>query len=345
MIVNNLLSKILYISCLCHIRGQFAIHTIATTRRYNSLNLNYPTPTTTTVIQRTMKLKIISIVTAFAVTISGSTAAPATVSRTKLLGNKKDTTTNNDNNKISSPSHSYIRVPNNNNPPYQSAVTVAMAAHEVNSSDRDLKWMIESFKDTKAQAASLNDDALASKYEGLLDDEGSKRLTLSEDKKLVFKGLILMKVSKIGLKGYITVEQGRKIFRLLFHDEGEDESLEDVHNMVVGLGGRKLQGDDDEKFWLLIGAIGEGLSDGLSFEEATSVEYLVEQGFTPTEVLLIADLISLPTSTSTSSTSLATSTQATTTELTTSAATVSDVYVSFESNGTMKCLKTSLSLS
>lgn len=129
----------------------------------------------------------------------------------------------------------------------------------------------------------MNDDALASKYEGLLDDEGSKRLTLSEDKKLVFKGLILMKVSKIGLKGYITVEQGRKIFRLLFHEEGEDEtSLEDVHNMVVGLGGRKLQGDDDEKFWLLIGAIGEGLSDGLSFEEATSVEYLVGEGFTLT---------------------------------------------------------------
>ena len=197
-----------------------------------------------------------------------------------------------------------------------------MAAHEVNSSDRDLKWMIESFKDTKAQAASLNDDVLASKYEGLLD-EGSKRLTLSEDKKLVFKGLILMKVSKIGLKGYITVEQGRKIFRLLFHEEGEDEtSLEDVHNMVVGLGGRKLQedDDDDEKFWLLIGAIGEGLSDGLSFEEATSVEYLVEQGFTPTEVLLIADLISLPTpSTSTSSTS--TSTQASTSSQATSAAT------------------------
>lgn len=87
-----------------------------------------------------MKLKIISIVTAFAVTISGVTAAPATVSRTKLLGNKKDTNTNNnDNNKISSPSHSYIRVPNNNNPPYKPAVTVAMAAHEVNSSDRDLK--------------------------------------------------------------------------------------------------------------------------------------------------------------------------------------------------------------
>ena len=253
-----------------------------------------------------MKLKIISIVTAFAVTISGATAAPATVSRTTLLGNKKDTNTNNnDNNKISSPSHSYIRVPNNNNPPYQSAVTVAMAAHEVNSSDRDLKWMIESFKDTKAQAASLNDDALASKYEGLLDDEGSKRLTLSEDKKLVFKGLILMKVSKIGLKGYITVEQGRKIFRLLFHEEGEDEtSLEDVHNMVVGLGGRKLQDDDDEKFWLLVGAIGEGLSDGLSFEEATSVEYLVGEGYsTRLDITLIADLVSLPTSTSTSSTS------------------------------------------
>ena len=197
-----------------------------------------------------------------------------------------------------------------------------MAAHEVNSSDRDLKWMIESFKDTKAQAASLNDDALASKYEGLLDDEGSKRLTLSEDKKLVFKGLILMKVSKIGLKGYITVEQGRKIFRLLFHEEGEDEtSLEDVHNMVVGLGGRKLQedDDDDEKFWLLIGAIGEGLSDGLSFEEATSVEYLVEQGFDQMDLLLIADLISLPTSTSTSSTS--TSTQASTSSQATSAAT------------------------
>ena len=263
-----------------------------------------------------MKLKIISIDTAFAVTISGSTAAPATVSRTKLLNNKKDTNNNNDNNKISSPSHSYIRVPNNNNPPYQSAVTVAMAAHEVNSSDRDLKWMIESFKDTKAQAASLNDDALASKYEGLLDDEGSKRLTLSEDKKLVFKGLILMKVSKIGLKGYITVEQGKKIFRLLFHEEGEDEtSLEDVHNMVVGLGGRKLQeGDDEVTFWLLIGQIGEGLSDGLSFEEASSVDYLVGEGFSPTEVLLIADLISLPTSTSTSSTS--TSTQASTSSTT-----------------------------
>ena len=234
-------------------------------------------------------MKTIHIITVLAATITGY----ATAANRAILPHTKLYDEMNNDDKITSPTHSFI-IPNNNddNQYEEAVVNVATIAEESNTADRQLKGMIRALLDMKKGKSNKS-----GKHDG--DD-------IDIDAKiLMIKGRILAFSADLAMKGYVGIEVPRKVFVVLLSDELEE--LEEVNTRMVGLGllegknsGRRqlqamppTQEDLELQFYSVIGT---GLGEGLSFELVTSTDYLVsEGGFTPEEVTQIGGgVIGLP---------------------------------------------------
>ena len=98
-------------------------------------------------------MKTIHIITVLSATITGyATAANrAILPHTKLY----DEMNNDDDNKITSPTHSFVPNNNDDNQYEEAVVNVATIAEESNTADRQLKGMIRTLLDMKSSNHTL----------------------------------------------------------------------------------------------------------------------------------------------------------------------------------------------
>jgi len=224
-------------------------------------------------------MKTIHIITVLAATITGyATAANrAILPHTKLYDEM-----NNNDNKITSPTHSFVPNNNDDNQYEEAVVNVATIAQNTNTAYRHLKSLLDMKKGKSNEGRKSMGE----------DDVDAKILTI--------KGYILLFTAELGLKDYLEIEVGDKVFNKLFYDELE--KLEEGNNgIMVGL--ELLVGDNSRRQlqlgfgflrWRFYRQVGIGLTQGLSFGEVVAIDYLSSTaGFTQDEITRIYNFLGL----------------------------------------------------